>query len=48
MRVFASLVMLAALCTASPALPQVVQAPFGEVAHHVVRVDGIRFHYVIA
>jgi pimeloyl-ACP methyl ester carboxylesterase len=48
MRAFASLVLLAALCTASPALPQTALAPFGEVAHHVVRVDGVRFHYVTA
>jgi pimeloyl-ACP methyl ester carboxylesterase len=48
MRAFASLVVLAALCAASPALPQTAQAPFGEVAHHVVRVDGLRFHYVTA
>jgi hypothetical protein len=32
MRAFASLVLLAALCTASPALPQTAHAPFGEVA----------------
>ena len=48
MRAFASLVVLAALCAASPALPQTAQAPFGEVAHHVVRVDGLRFHYAAA
>ena len=48
MRAFASLVLLAALCTASPALPQTAQAPFGEVAHHMVRLDGLRFHYVTA
>jgi pimeloyl-ACP methyl ester carboxylesterase len=48
MRAFASLVLLAGLCTASPAFPQTTQTPFGEVAHHVVRVDGVRFHYVTA
>ena len=48
MRPFASLVLLATLCAASPALPQTAQAPFGDVAHHVVRVDGLRFHYVTA
>src|ERR1700687_5316009 len=48
MRAFASLGLLAALCTASPALSQTAQVPCGEVAHHVVRVDGIRFHYVTA
>src|SRR3984893_8420845 len=53
MRVVASLVLLATLCTASPALPQTAPAPFGpapfgEVAHHVVRVDGLRIHYVTA
>ena len=48
MRASASLVLLAALCAASPALPQTVEAPFGEVAHHMVRVDGLRFHYVTA
>jgi pimeloyl-ACP methyl ester carboxylesterase len=48
MRAFASLVLLAALCTASAALSQTAPAPFGEVAHHVVRFDGLRFHYVTA
>jgi pimeloyl-ACP methyl ester carboxylesterase len=48
MRAFVSPVLLAALCVASPALPQTAQAPFGDVAHHVVRVDGVRFHYVTA
>jgi pimeloyl-ACP methyl ester carboxylesterase len=48
MRAFASLVLLAAICAARPALAQTAQAPFGEVAHHVVRVDGLRFHYVTA
>lgn len=48
MRAFASLILLAGLCTASPAFPQTAQAPFGEVAHHVVRVEGLRFHYVTA
>lgn len=42
----ASLALLAAICPASPAVPQT--APFGEVDHHVVRVDGVRFHYVTA
>src|SRR6267142_10266 len=27
---------------------QSAQAPFGDVAHQVVRVDGMRFHYVVA
>jgi pimeloyl-ACP methyl ester carboxylesterase len=44
----ASLVLLAALCTASPALAQTAQSSFGDIAHHVVRVDGLRFHYVTA
>jgi pimeloyl-ACP methyl ester carboxylesterase len=48
MRPFASLVLLGTLCAASPAWPQTAQAPFGDVAHHVVRVDGLRFHYVTA
>jgi pimeloyl-ACP methyl ester carboxylesterase len=53
MRVVASLLLLATLCTASPALPQTAPAPFGpapfgEVTHHVVRVDGLRIHYVTA
>jgi pimeloyl-ACP methyl ester carboxylesterase len=48
MRASASLVLLGALCATSPALPQTAQAPFGDVAHHVVRVDGLRFHYVTA
>jgi pimeloyl-ACP methyl ester carboxylesterase/quercetin dioxygenase-like cupin family protein len=48
MRAIASLVLLAALCVASPALSQTAQGPFGDVAHHGVRVDGIRFHYVTA
>ena len=48
MRASASLVLLAIICAASPALPQTAQAPFGEVAHHVVRLDGLRFHYVTA
>ena len=48
MRAIASLVLLAALCVASPALSQTAPGPFGDVAHHGVRVDGIRFHYVTA
>jgi hypothetical protein len=32
----------------TPALSQTAQAPFGDVAHQVVRVDGVRFHYVTA
>jgi len=40
MRVFASLVLLAGRCTASPVFPQPAQTPFGEVAHHVARIDG--------
>lgn len=43
-----ALVLMAALCAASPASAQTSPAPFGDVAHHVVRVDGIRFHYVVA
>ena len=31
-----------------PSAPQTAQAPLGEVAQHVVRVDGLRFHYVTA
>lgn len=42
----ASLVLLAALATTTPAPAQT--AVFGEVAHHVVRVDAVRFHYVTA
>jgi len=36
--------------TPRPPSPQTAAAtaPFGEVAHHVVRVDGVRFHYVTA
>jgi len=34
--------------TASPAFAQTADAPFGDVAHHVVRVDGVNFHYVTA
>jgi pimeloyl-ACP methyl ester carboxylesterase len=37
-----------AVASASPALSQTTNAPFGDVAHHVVRVDGVRFHYVTA
>ena len=48
MRAFASLVLLAGLCNANPAVAQTAAAPFGDVAHHVVRVDGLRFHYVAA
>src|SRR5260370_8616472 len=48
MRVFTSVVLLGALLIASPALPQTPPAPFGEATHHVVRVDGLRFHYVTA
>lgn len=48
MRVFVSLVVMAALSAASPAVTQTAQAPFGDVDHHVVRVDGIRLHYVTA
>jgi pimeloyl-ACP methyl ester carboxylesterase len=46
MRAIAPLALLAGLCTASPAFPQ--PAPAAEIAHHVVRVDGVRFHYVTA
>jgi pimeloyl-ACP methyl ester carboxylesterase len=48
MRAFAPAILLAGLCTASPALPQSAQQPFGDVSHHVVRVNGVRFHYVTA
>ena len=48
MRVFTSVVLLGALLFASPGLPQTPPAPFGEATHHVVRVDGLRFHYVTA
>jgi pimeloyl-ACP methyl ester carboxylesterase len=48
MSALASLVLLVAVFAASPALPQTAAAPFGEVAHHVVRVDSLRFHYVTA
>src|SRR3984893_4402807 len=48
MRAVASLLLPAALCVASPASAQTAQAPFGDVAHHVARVDGMRFHYVVA
>src|SRR5437660_7597372 len=46
--VFASLVLLAGFGSATPTLAQPAPAPFGDVAHHVVRVDGMRFHYVTA
>jgi hypothetical protein len=42
------IIALIAPCSASPVFSQATQAPFGEVAHHVVRVDGIRLHYVTA
>jgi pimeloyl-ACP methyl ester carboxylesterase len=48
MRAFASLVLLVVLGTASGAWTQTARSPFGEVAHHVVRVDGLRIHYVTA
>src|SRR6202158_1054367 len=48
MRVVASLVLLATLWTASPALSQTATAPFGEVPPQVVRVEGLRIHYVTA
>jgi len=48
MRAFASLVLVATVYPASPAFTQTANAPFGDVAHHVVRVDGVRFHYVTA
>ena len=41
-------VLLAGLCTASPTIAQTADAPFGDVAHLVVRVDGVNFHYVTA
>jgi hypothetical protein len=45
MRVVAWLVLVLTLCSASPAWSQTTAGPFGEVAHHVVRVDGLRVHY---
>src|SRR5438045_8997423 len=48
MRVFTLVVLLGALLIASPGLPQTPPAPFGEATHHVVRVAGLRFHYVTA
>jgi pimeloyl-ACP methyl ester carboxylesterase len=48
MRVVAWLVLLLTVCGASPAWPQTAAGPFGEVAHHVVRIDGLRVHYVTA
>src|SRR6185503_10765622 len=45
MRVVAWLVLLLTVCGASPAWPQTAAGPFGEVAHHVVRIDGLRVHY---
>lgn len=44
MRALASLVLLSAY--ASPAWPQTTG--FGDVVHHVVRVEGVRLHYVVA
>jgi pimeloyl-ACP methyl ester carboxylesterase len=46
MRFIASLALAAGLCAAVPAFAQTTQSPFGEVAHHVVSVNGVRFHYV--
>ncbi len=46
MRACVSFALLACLCAARPALA--LTGPFGEVDHHVVRVDGLRFHYVTA
>jgi pimeloyl-ACP methyl ester carboxylesterase len=45
-----ALALIAALAVASatPVLSQTTNAPFGDVAHHVIRVDGVRFHYVTA
>jgi pimeloyl-ACP methyl ester carboxylesterase len=48
MRAFAWLGLLAGLCTSTPALAHPATAPFGDVAHHMVRVNGVRFHYVTA
>src|SRR5690242_14460729 len=39
---------VAAFCIATLAMTQTAPSPFGDVAHHVVRVDGLRFHYVTA
>jgi len=47
-RALASGIVLSIVCFATPALPQTTNAPFGDVAHHVVRLDGVRFHYVTA
>jgi hypothetical protein len=44
MRACVSLVLMAARCIGSPALLQTAHAPVGDVAHHVVRVDGIRIY----
>jgi pimeloyl-ACP methyl ester carboxylesterase len=44
-----ALVAIFAVTSVSPALSQSTDAPFGDVTHHVVRVDGVRrFHYVTA
>ena len=34
--------------SAAPAAQPATNAPFGDVAHHVIRVNGVRFHYVTA
>src|SRR5262249_60684638 len=47
-RALASGIVLSIVVFATPALPQTTNAPFGDVAHHVVRLDGVRFHYVTA
>ena len=44
----ASAIVLAVACVPTPALPQTANVPFGDVTHHVVRLDGVRFHYVAA
>ena len=44
----ASAIVLAVACVPTPALPQTANVPFGDVTHHLVRLDGVRFHYVTA
>lgn len=44
----ASAIVLAVACVPTPALPQTANVPFGDVTNHVVRLDGVRFHYVTA
>jgi pimeloyl-ACP methyl ester carboxylesterase len=46
MRKFASMLLLASLCTANSAFSEPRHPPFGDVVHHAVQVNGLRFHYV--